>query len=246
MWFYMLSSAFLFQRTLMLLGKENFDILTSKNIAIFGLGGVGSYVFEALIRCGIGSFVLVDKDTVSYSNINRQNIATITNIGKLKVDVAYSRGIDINPFVKIYRYPINVDDFNIKKILKGKKIDYIVDAIDDVKGKLAIIKYAYENNIKIISCMGTGNRFNPTSLKISDIYKTKNCPLAKKMRYILRKEGIKNLKVLYSDEIPTKPDYEYLKEKTAKIYIPSSISFVPPVAGLLIAYEVVRDILDLC
>lgn len=240
----MIDTSSIFQRTIMLIGEENFNKLSHTSIAVFGLGGVGGFAFEALVRCGIGNFVIVDKDVVSYSNLNRQVIATISNIDKLKVDVAFDRATDINPTINIIKYPVKVTSDNIEELLKNHKIDYIIDAIDDVTGKLALIKYANKKGIKIISCMGMGNRLNPTLLKISDIYGTNNCPLAKKMRNLLRKEGIKKLKVIYSVEIPKKPNYEYLKEECEKMHVPASISFVPPVAGLLIAYEVVKDLLN--
>ncbi|WAM32699.1 tRNA threonylcarbamoyladenosine dehydratase [Caldicellulosiruptor naganoensis] len=228
---------------MMLIGQEELEKLSKVCIVICGLGGVGSFAFEALVRCGIQNFVIVDKDNVSASNLNRQLIATMSNIGKPKVDIAYSRALDINPFVNVVKIKEEITPDNVEKLFGNIKIDYIVDAIDDVAAKVALIKFGTSKGIKIISSMGMGNRLNPTLLRISDIYSTKNCPLAKKIRSALRKEGVKQLKVVYSEEKPLKPDYRFLREKTQKRHVPGSISFVPPVAGFLMAYEVVKDIL---
>ncbi|ABP67596.1 UBA/THIF-type NAD/FAD binding protein [Caldicellulosiruptor saccharolyticus DSM 8903] len=236
-------TADIFQRTMMLIGEDGLKKLSNVNIAVCGLGGVGSFAFEALVRCGIQNFVILDKDRVSVSNLNRQLIATVSNIGKSKVDIAYERALDINPFVNVVKVQKEINPENVEELLGNTKIDYIVDAIDDVSAKIALIKFAISRGIKIISSMGMGNRLNPSLLRISDIYSTKNCPLAKKIRSILRKEGIKKLKVVYSEEKPLKPDYKFLKEKTQKAHVPGSISFVPPVAGFLMAYEVVKDLL---
>lgn len=233
----------IFQRTMMLIGEDGLKKLSNVNIVICGLGGVGSFAFEALVRCGIQNFVIVDRDKVSISNLNRQLIATISNVGKYKVDIACERALDINPFVNITKVKEEIRQENIEQLFSNIKIDYIVDAIDDIAAKVALIKFATLRKIKIISSMGMGNRLNPSLLKISDIYSTKNCPLAKKIRIILRKEGIKELKVVYSEEKPVKPDYKFLREETQKVHVPGSISFVPPVAGFLMAYEVVKDLL---
>lgn len=226
---------------MMLVGKERFAKLSVKKIAVIGLGGVGSFCSEALVRCGISNFILIDKDKITYSNINRQLFATLDNIDKFKVDIAHERFLKINPNIKIKKYNIVINDDNVNLI--DKDTHYIIDAIDDLKAKVAIIKYAYKNNIKIISSMGTGNRLNPFLFKITDIYKTKNCPLAKKMRYLLKKENIKELKVLFSEELPLKPDYSCLFDISEKKHVPASISFVPPVAGMLLASYVVNELL---
>ncbi|MEZ0535879.1 ThiF family adenylyltransferase [Caldicellulosiruptoraceae bacterium PP1] len=231
-----------FQRTIMLLGKENFEKLKNKKITIIGLGGVGSFCLEALARCGIENFVLIDKDIVSISNLNRQLIATIKTLGQSKVEVAYNRIMDINPNINAIKIPIQISQDNITSI--PVDTDYIVDAIDDVKAKIAIINYAFKHNIKIISCMGTGNRLDPLKFRITDIYKTHNCPLAKKVRIELRKIGIKKLKVLFSEELPKVPDYKFQKDMQKK-HLPASISFVPPVAGMILAKQVVCDLLDI-
>ncbi|ADQ40951.1 UBA/THIF-type NAD/FAD binding protein [Caldicellulosiruptor acetigenus I77R1B] len=238
----MIGSADIFQRTMMLIGEDKIEKLSKAKIAVCGLGGVGSFAFEALVRCGVGNFVIVDKDRVVPSNLNRQLIATIPNIGRYKVDIARERAVEINPFVKIEIIPNKITSENIYKIFGNKNLDYIVDAIDDIGAKVALIKFASKENIKIISCMGMGNRINPLLIKVSDIYSTRYCPLAKKLRSILRKENIKSLKVVYSEEKPSKPDYRYLKEESEKKHVPASISFVPPVAGFIMAYEVVKDL----
>ena len=219
-------------RTYKLIGKENVEKLKNSTVAVFGLGGVGSYVVEALARSGIQNLIIIDKDIVDITNINRQLIATHSTIGMSKVEVSKKRILDINPNANITAINDFVSKDNIVQMLDGKHIDYIVDAIDTVSSKLSIIKYAYNNNIKIISCMGTGNKLDASKFEITDINKTSVCPLAKVIRKELRKLNIPKLKVLYSKEEPIK-----LNSST-----PASISFVPSVAGLLIAGEVVRDL----
>lgn len=219
-------------RTYKLIGKENVEKLKNSTVAVFGLGGVGSYVVEALARSGIQNLIIIDKDIVDITNINRQLIATHSTIGMSKVEVSKKRILDINPNANITAINDFVSKDNIAQMLDGKHIDYIVDAIDTVSSKLSIIKYAYNNNIKIISCMGTGNKLDASKFEITDINKTSVCPLAKVIRKELRKLNIPKLKVLYSKEEPIK-----LNSST-----PASISFVPSVAGLLIAGEVVRDL----
>ncbi|MBE5821850.1 MAG: tRNA threonylcarbamoyladenosine dehydratase [Clostridiales bacterium] len=226
-----------FLRTEMLIGKENLEKIGSKKIAVFGIGGVGGYVVEALVRSGIKHIDLYDNDIVSESNINRQIIATTKTIGKLKVDVMEERILEINPEVKINKFPIfylpeNADRYPLKNY------DYIVDAIDTVKAKIELIVRANKENIKIISSMGTGNKLNPTEIEVTDINKTEVCPLAKVIRKELRKQGIKKLKVVYSKEEPKKIDNENYEN------VPASISFVPSVAGLIIASEVIKDIIN--
>ena len=227
-----------FSRTELIIGKEKQEILKNAKVAVFGIGGVGSYVVEGLVRAGIGNFVLVDNDVVSVSNINRQLIATHTSIGKAKVEVAKERILEINPNAKVDIY----QEFFLPETegIIDETIDYIVDAIDTVTGKIELIMRAEKLNIPIISSMGTGNKLDPTRFEITDIYKTSVCPLAKVMRKELKQRGIKKLKVLYSKEEPIKIQaYNELKKQ-----VPASISFVPSVAGLIIAGEVIKDILE--
>ena len=226
-----------FSRTELLIGKENLDKLKKSKVAIFGLGGVGSYVLEALARVGVSNFVLVDNDKVSISNINRQLIATYDTVGKLKVDVTKDRILSINKNAKIETYNIFFDINNADMI--DESIDYIVDAIDSVNSKIDLVKIANKLNIPIISSMGTGNKIDPTKFEVSDIYKTSVCPLAKVIRKRLKAENIKKLKVVYSKEEPKA--IESLLEDGKRVN--SSISFVPSVAGLIIASEVVKDII---
>lgn len=231
-------------RTEMLIGKDNIDILKKSNIVLFGLGGVGSYVAEGLVRAGIGNITIIDKDIVDITNINRQIIADVTTIGKSKVEVEKDRLLKINPELNIFTVKEFVNTDNIENIMIDIKsfflnisnanhlINYVIDAIDTVSSKLSIIKYCYDNNIKIISCMGTGNKLDASKFEITDITKTSVCPLAKVIRKELKKLNIPHLKVLYSKEIPI----------ISKDFL-TSISFVPSVAGLLIAGEVIRDLI---
>ena len=227
----------MFSRTELLLGKEKVDILKNSKVAIFGIGGVGSFVLEGLARAGIGSFILVDNDTISESNLNRQLVATTKTIGRPKVEVAKERVLEINPNANIEIYKEFFMPDTREEII-DKSIDYIVDAIDTVSSKIELIVRAKKLNIKIISSMGTGNKLNPTKFEVADIYKTSVCPLAKVMRKELRKRDINGLKVLYSKEDPIKIE-KNLKEKQVQ----GSISFVPSVAGLMIAGEVVKDLI---
>lgn len=226
-----------FSRTEMLIGKEKLDILKSKTVLIFGIGGVGSYVAESLARCGIGALILADNDVVSLSNINRQIIALHSTIGKAKVEIMKERILDINPDAKVICYQEFITSENIDKFI-NKEIDYIIDAIDTVKSKIAIIEKAKELDIPIISSMGTGNKLDPLKFKITDISKTSVCPLAKVIRKELKEKGIKKVKVLYSEEIPSKAQEASNDGKV----VPASIAFVPSVAGLAISGEVVRDL----
>lgn len=226
-----------FSRTQTLLGLDNMNKLINSKVIIFGIGGVGGYVVEALVRCGIKQIDIVDFDKVSITNINRQIIALHSTIDRLKIDVMKERMLDINPDVIVNTFPLfldatNIDTFNLSNY------DYVIDAIDSVTSKILLIEYCHKNNIKIISSMGTGNKLDPSLLKISDISKTSVCPLAKVVRYELRKRGINHLKVLYSTENPIKHFVEGEKKLA-----PSSISFVPSSAGLLIASEVVKDLI---
>ncbi len=220
-------------RTEKLISQENVAKLKNSTIALFGLGGVGSYVLEVLARSGIQNLIIIDKDVIDITNINRQLLATHSTIGKSKVDVAKERILDINPNCNVTAIKEFVSKENIENMLVGIKIDYIVDAIDTVSSKLGIIEYAYNNHIKIISCMGTGNKLDASKFEITDINKTSVCPLAKVIRKELRNLNIPKLKVLYSNEEP-------INQKSST---PASISFVPSVAGLLIAGEVIRDLI---
>lgn len=221
-------------RTELLIGKENIQKLADSKIIVYGIGGVGSFVVEGLIRAGVENIILVDNDVIAPSNLNRQIHATISNIGKLKVDCMKERILSINPKVKAVTYiPQNIEDG--EETLIDNTIDYVVDAVDTITTKLKLIQKAKEQQIPIISCMGTGNKLDPTKFEIADIYKTSVCPLAKVMRKELKKIGIQNLKVLYSREEPIKHDVE---SRT-----PASISFVPSVAGMIIAGEVIKEII---
>ena len=225
-----------FVRTSYVLGKEAINALKNMRVAIFGLGGVGGYVAESLARTGIEHFALIDHDTISISNINRQIIATKDTIGRRKVDVMKERMLSINEDIKVDIYPMFFDENNCDFIDLGS-FDYIVDAIDSVKSKVLLIKIAKEKEVPIISSMGTGNKIDPTKLLVADIYKTEICPLAKVMRHELKKIGIQKLKVVYSKEIPIISD-----DKEDKKII-GSTAFVPSSAGLLIASEVIKDLL---
>lgn len=224
-----------FTRTEALIGKEGIEKLQKAKVAIFGIGGVGSYVVEALARAGIGKFILVDKDTVDITNLNRQIIATRKTIGRSKVEVAKERILEINPNAKV---EIHQEFFmpNSKGILEDR-VDYLVDAVDTVTAKIELVMRANRHNIPIISCMGTGNKLDATQFEVADIYETSVCPLAKVMRKELKARGIKNLKVVYSKEEPIKLD-------EANAHTPTSISFVPSVAGLIIAGEIIKDMMN--
>ena len=224
-----------FSRTELLIGKDGIEKMQKSKVAIFGIGGVGSFVIEGLVRAGIENFILVDNDVVDLSNLNRQLIATHKTIGKPKVEVAKKRIIDINPDanVEIYKEFFMPDS---KEILDDT-VNYIVDAVDTVTAKIELVVRANKLNIPIISCMGTGNKLDPTKFEVADIYETSVCPLAKVMRRELKTRGIKKLKVVYSKEEPTK------LSESENIKVPASISFVPSVAGLIIAGEVIKDII---
>lgn len=222
----------IFSRTERLIGKEALQKLKNSNIIIFGLGGVGSYTAEALARSGVGKMTVVDKDRIDITNVNRQLYALHSTVGKPKAEVAKARILDINPECEITAIqkmylPENSEEFNLSQY------DYIIDAIDNVTAKISLAENAEKLCIPIISSMGTGNKLDPTAFKVSDIYKTSVCPLCRAMRTQLKKRGVKKLKVVYSEEIP----------KTDGERTPASISFVPPAAGLIIAGEVVKDII---
>ena len=237
-----------FSRTELIFGKEAIEKLQASRVAVFGIGGVGGYAVEALARSGVGALDLIDSDTVCLSNLNRQIIATHSTIGKYKVDAAEERIHDINPDCKVttcktFYMPETADRFDFTEY------DYIIDAIDTVTGKLTLIVNAEAAGTPIISSMGAGNKADPTAFEVTDIYKTSVCPLAKVMRYECRKRGIKWLKVVYSKEPPIRPSEEaltaYLESETDNASlrtVPGSNAFVPSVAGLIMAAEVVKDL----
>lgn len=244
-----------FSRTQLLLGKEAIDKLNSSRVAVFGIGGVGGYVCEALIRSGVGHFDLIDDDKVCLTNLNRQIIATRKTIGQYKVDVMKERMLDIYPDAEIrvrkcFFLPENAAEFPFNEY------DYIVDAIDTVSAKIELVLQAQKIGVPIISCMGAGNKLDGSQFRVADIYKTRICPLAKVMRYELRKRGVKKLKVVYSEETPTRPIEDMSiscrtncicppgaeHKCTQRRDIPGSVAFVPSIAGLLIAGEVIKDL----
>ena len=244
-----------FSRTELLLGKEAMDRLKNARVAVFGIGGVGGYVCEALVRTGVGYFDLIDDDKVCLTNLNRQIIATRKTVGKYKTEVMKERMLEINPDVKVeihdcFFLPENAKDFPFEEY------DYIVDAVDTVTAKLEIIMRAKECNVPVISCMGAGNKLDPTQFEVADIYKTTVCPLARVMRRELKKRGVKKLKVVYSKEQPIRPIEDMSiscrshcvchpgtgHKCTERRDIPGSIAFVPSVAGLILAGEVIKDL----
>ena len=229
-----------YSRSQLILGDEAIDKLIAANVIVFGVGGVGSYCIEALVRGGLGNITIVDHDRVSITNINRQLIATYSTIGQYKVDVMKKRILEINPNcnVKVYKTFYGLHD----EAIDLSQYTYIVDAIDTISAKLLLIEQARDKNIPIISAMGAGNKLDPTQFEVSDIFSTSMCPLAKTMRNELRKRAIKSLKVVYSKEKPIKPSQSDEASLTRKRQVPGSVSFVPPVAGLIIAGEVIKDI----
>lgn len=234
-----------FSRTELLLGEEGMEKLRRASVMVFGVGGVGSHCIEALARCGIGRLILIDNDTVSLTNINRQSIAVHSTVGRYKTEVMKERIHDICPQTEVATYERFILSDNLADIL-GEAPDYIIDAIDTVTAKLALIEQAKERGIPVISCMGTGNKLHGELFEIADISKTSVCPLCKVMRKELRDRGIERLKVLYSKEKPIDTAARDTGEdKGGRRSIPGSISFVPPVAGLLIAGQAVRDLLGM-
>lgn len=238
-------------RTEILIGKDNIEKIKNSKVIIFGVGGVGSFCVEAIARCGVSNIHIVDDDIISITNINRQIIATQSTIGKDKIEVAKQRILDINKDAKVYTYKMfytkeTMSDINLSQF------DYIIDAIDTISSKIILAQEAQRLNIPIISSMGTGNKLDPTKFEVTDIYKTSVCPLAKVMRYELKRRGVKKLKVVYSKEIPITPLILEDKGKTTSPFrdttkrrqTPGSISFVPSVAGLIIASQVINDILN--
>lgn len=229
----------IFDRTAALLGDDAVKKLNSVHIAVFGLGGVGSYSFEALVRSGIGSFTLVDGDTVCETNINRQLVADSSTVGMNKTDVACRHGLLVNPQVKIEKKNIFFNK-DTSDLFDFSSFDYVIDAIDSIPDKVLLIKSAYTAGIPVISCMGAGNKLDPLRFEVADIYDTSVCPLARIMRRELKKEGVDRLRVVYSREPPLK-----CKSGENSRPVTGSVSFVPSAAGLILAGEVIKDILQI-
>ncbi len=227
-----------FERTELLLGKEGMEKLKKSTVAVFGIGGVGSFTSEALVRAGLGKIILIDYDIIDITNINRQIHATSKTVGLVKVEVMKERLLAINPELKIEIYREKYNEKNREKLI-STAYDYVVDAIDMVTAKIDLITTCKEKNIPIISSMGAGNKLNPTLLEVGDIYSTHTCPLAKVMRRELKRRNIKELKVVWSKEKPIKVNLEKAGVRKA---VPGSVSFVPSVAGLILASEVVKDL----
>ena len=244
-----------FSRTQLLLGEEAMEKLKQSRVAVFGIGGVGGYVCEALVRSGVGSFDLIDDDKICLTNLNRQIIATRKTVGKYKADVMKKRILEINPDAEVtvhkcFFLPENAEEFPFDEY------DYVVDAVDTVTAKIEIVLQAQKKQVPVISCMGAGNKLDGSQFKVADIYKTQMCPLAKVMRRELKKRGVRKLKVVYSEEKPTRPIEDMsiscrshcicppgAKHKcTERRDIPGSVAFVPSVAGLIIAGEVVKEL----
>ncbi len=234
-----------FSRTELLLGKKNMEKLAAARVCIFGIGGVGGYVAEALARSGVGHLELVDNDVVCLSNLNRQIIATHETVGQYKVDVMKERILSVNPAAEVtvhkcFYLPETRSQFDFSNY------DYVVDAIDTVAGKIALVLQAQESGTPVISSMGAGNKLDPAAFEVADIYQTTVCPLAKVMRRELKKRGVKKLKVVYSKELPAAVhNSEESLQSSSRRSIPGSIAFVPSVAGLILAGEVVKDLVGL-
>lgn len=233
-----------FIRTDMLFGKGSSEKLKSKKVAVFGAGGVGGYCIEALVRSGVGTIEVIDNDKVSESNINRQIIATEKTIGMKKTEAIKRRAEEINSEVNIIPRDLFYSP-ETESLFDFSSYDYVVDAIDTVTGKISLAKNCYEKGVKIISSMGCGNKIHPEMFKVTDIYKTSVCPLAKVMRRELKARGVKKLKVVYSEEEAITPYFQSESEVTAKKQTPASCAFVPGVAGLIIAGEVIKDLLEI-
>ena len=228
-------------RTELLLGEEAVERLKNSRVAVFGVGGVGGYVAEALARTGVGTFDLIDKDTVSVSNINRQIIATHSTVGRVKVEVMKERILEINPEAEVHIHkcfllPENSSEFDFSKY------SYVVDAVDTVTAKIELVMQAQKAGVPIISSMGAGNKLDPSKFEVTDIYKTSVCPLARVMRRELKKRDVKHLKVVYSTEKALEPKFD-LSEKEGRRAVPGSVAFVPSAAGLIAAGEVINDLI---
>lgn len=242
-------------RTELLIGKEALNKLANSKVMVFGIGGVGSFTVEALVRAGVGTIILVDDDKVCLTNLNRQIHAIYETISKNKVDVMRDRILSINRKCNVITHQVFVLPENLAQMIPDD-VDYVIDAIDTVSAKIGLAVYCEKKGINLISSMGTGNKLDPAQFKVTDIYKTKVCPLAKVMRYELKKRGVKKLKVVYSEEMPRKPKVEDVvtcktgcvctggtKKCSSKRQIPGSISFVPPVAGMILSSQVVNDLI---
>ena len=230
-----------FSRTALLLGEDAIQKLASSRVAIFGLGGVGGYCLEALARSGVGAFDLVDADRIDTTNLNRQILALRSTVGRLKTEVAAERVRDINPAADVRTHSIFCTDESVL-LFDFSQYDYIVDAVDTVAAKVSLALRAQEAGVKIISCMGAGNKLDPTAFEVTDIYKTSVCPLARAMRSQLKKVGVKSLKVVYSKEQPTQIDNSAAQKRVSGRPSPASCAFVPSVAGLIMAGEVIKDL----
>ena len=229
-----------FSRSRLLLGRKSIDLLKKTRIAVFGVGGVGGFAVEALARTGVGRFILVDNDVVTITNLNRQIIATHSSIGRKKVEVMRERILDINPLAEIEIYDI----FYLPDMELGflERCDYLIDAIDTVAGKLGLAKEASQRGIPMISSMGAGNKLDPTRFEVADIYETSVCPLCRAMRHQLRKNGIEKLKVIYSREPPASQEETLDCGKLPGRKTTGSVAYIPSVAGLVLASEVIRDL----
>ena len=230
-----------FSRTALLLGEGAIQKLASSRVAIFGLGGVGGYCLEALARSGVGAFDLVDADRIDTTNLNRQILALRSTVGRLKTEVAAERVRDINPAANVRTHSIFYTDESVL-LFDFSQYDYIVDAVDTVAAKVSLALRAQEAGVKIISCMGAGNKLDPTAFEVTDIYKTSVCPLARAMRSQLKKVGVKSLKVVYSKEQPAQIDNSAAQKRASGRPSPASCAFVPSVAGLIMAGEVIKDL----
>ena len=230
-----------FSRTALLLGEAAIQKLASSRVAIFGLGGVGGYCLEALARSGVGAFDLVDADRIDTTNLNRQILALRSTVGRLKTEVAAERVRDINPAANVRTYSIFYTDESAL-LFDFSQYDYVVDAVDTVASKVSLALRAQEASVKIISCMGAGNKLDPTVFEVTDIYKTSVCPLARAMRSQLKKVGVKSLKVVYSKEQPAQIDNSAAQKRASGRPSPASCAFVPSVAGLIMAGEVIKDL----
>ncbi len=233
-----------FSRTELLLGREGVERLSRAHVAVFGLGGVGGYAAEVLVRSGVGTLDLIDSDRVSLTNLNRQILATHRTLGQYKADAARDRALEINPQAvvnarRVFYGPDTAGEFDFSQY------DYVIDAIDTVTGKLALIQQALAAGAGVISCMGAGNKLDPTAFRVADIYETSVCPLARVMRKELKRRGVRRLKVVYSQELPRNPEgtlYQESLEGEVRRQVPGSVAFVPAAAGLILAGEVVKDL----